>query len=113
MFLNGFTSIQYKYEIIFSKSPVSIRSGINGLANDASWFPKGQPQQRIEEIVPLDSNVYESTPARHSGFCQSVNQPQFPGKLPECTSSFPPFDYSGDRSIKERSRLLLPGEQEW
>jgi hypothetical protein len=63
MFLNRFLSIQYKYKIIFSKSLVSIRSGINGLVNDVSWFPKGQPQQRIEEIVPLDSNVYKSTPA--------------------------------------------------
>jgi hypothetical protein len=61
--LNRFLSIQDKYEIIFSKSLVSIRSGFNGLVNDASWFPKGQPQQRIEEIVPLDYNVYESTPA--------------------------------------------------
>jgi hypothetical protein len=39
-------------------------------------------------------------------------QPRFPAQSPEYASYVPAFEYNGDKSIEERSRLLHPIEQE-
>jgi hypothetical protein len=80
-----------------------IHSGIDDFINDASWFPKGQPQQRIEKIVPLHSNTYESNPVRDGGFCQSVDQSDFLRSRPNV---HPKFLHSNIAAIDQLKSVL-------